>query len=62
MLWMTADGERVDTDTEKLPMDTVCQAESSQIMEGYNRMRVGWREGRCSEIDQISVKAFAVAP
>ena len=28
-----------------VPMDTVCQAESSQSMEGYDRTRVGWREG-----------------
>ena len=26
-------------------MDTVCQAESSQTMDGYDRTRVGWREG-----------------
>ena len=36
ILWRTADGEQVDTETELWPADTVCQAESSQTMEGYD--------------------------
>ena len=40
ILRMTADGERVDTD-RIVTTDMVCQAESSQTMEGYDRMRVG---------------------
>ena len=42
---MTADRERVDTETEKWPTDTVCQAEISQPMEGYDCTRLGWKEG-----------------